>query len=194
MLFKLSSLIGYALKTPELDLGPADDFYLDDLTLEVPYAKTRELPWFRFERLLVSMKAAASVAAKEKSIKVAASGEEITGEPSALSGAEHLRSCRELLKYRFRAEDESVGLVEEMLTDENWKLRYWLVGVDWPSGRNVLVPASMTELIDGEDKAINLSLRAEDVKNSPRVDAGGVVDQDDERLVDDYYRRLGRAA
>jgi len=227
MLIRLTSLLDFSLKTPDLELGQADDFYLDDMTWEVPYAKTKELPWFRHERLLLSLQGLAALDLEERVIRFSASRDDIADGPTAeemkplaerkkegieaasrsmseyekflqtqrpkTPGAERLRSCRELFFYRLHAKGEDAGLVQDIVVDENWLLHYWLVETRWPGGKS-LVPISKTTQLSWEDRAIYVGVRAETVKGSPRLAGEGLVEEEDERLVTEYYRRLDLAA
>lgn len=102
----------------------------------------------------------------------------------------HLKSFEEIKKYRLEAHDGSIGQVEDGLLDSNdWRIHYLIVDTGAWLGRKVLVAADWIQNIHWKDAKINIFLRKEDIKNSPRYDSSKMLDRTEEEALYAFYRR-----
>lgn len=108
------------------------------------------------------------------------------------NGNPHLRSLQEVMGYHIQATDDEFGhLMDMVLDDETWEIRYLVVDTrNWfPGGKKVLIsPAWITD-VDWVLARIEVSLPKERIKNSPKYDPSQPVNREYEARLYDYYGR-----
>jgi hypothetical protein len=111
--------------------------------------------------------------------------------PEAPSGDPHLRSVKEVTRYRIAAKDGEVGHVEDFITeDETWTIRYIVVDTrNWLPGKKVLVAPTWIEAVDWRDGKVFVVLSRETIKGSPEYDPSVPVNREYEARLYDYYGR-----
>lgn len=101
----------------------------------------------------------------------------------------HLRSAREVLRYRVCAEDGNIGHISDLLVDEaDWNVHYLIVNTEeWLIGRHVLVSKDWVDRIDWPDSCFYVTITREQVKDSPEYDPQRPVSREYERDIHEYY-------
>lgn len=100
-----------------------------------------------------------------------------------------LRTVDSLSGYTIHATDAELGKVEDVyFDDQKWGVRYLVVETgSWLSKRTVLIsPYSITG-VDDANKAINVSLTREQVRNSPSIDTYQPISRRMELQHTSYY-------
>jgi sporulation protein YlmC with PRC-barrel domain len=100
-----------------------------------------------------------------------------------------LMSLAELVGFSIQAKDGQIGKVSDFYFDEKeWIVRYLIDKTgSWFSRRLVVISPASIEKIDIEKKEIMTSLTRSQVENSPRIDLGKPLAQDEEQQVVNYY-------
>ena len=103
----------------------------------------------------------------------------------------HLRSTREVRKYRVRSTNGEIGHVEDyILNDESWIILYVVVDTgNWLPGKQVLVSNSWVNRIDWEERVVSVDLTKDVVKKSPEYDPSKPVNREYEIRLYDFYGR-----
>jgi len=101
-----------------------------------------------------------------------------------------LRSLKELLRYRVKAADGDIGgIVDFLLDDEHWTVRYLVVETPgFFNGRQILITPISFHHADWATKRFHLALTLAKIKNSPNVGVDHAVSRQHER---DYYGYYG---
>ena len=101
-----------------------------------------------------------------------------------------LRSLKDLERYTVTATDGDVGgVVNFLLDDEHWVVRYLVVETAGPSGPPpVLISPIFFRHVDWATHTFGLALTMDKVKNSPSIDVDRPVSRQHER---DYYGYYG---
>jgi hypothetical protein len=101
----------------------------------------------------------------------------------------HLRSSGEIIGYDLSAQNDIVGITEELLVDaDQWVIRYMIV--DFGSivpGRKVLIASPWIREISWETKRLFTDIAAESVRHGPPFDPAKPIDKDLETRLFDYY-------
>jgi hypothetical protein len=102
----------------------------------------------------------------------------------------HLRSSREVIGYRVKANDGKVGHVEDFLYDDaTWQFRYLEVDIrNWIGGAHVLVPSSWVQWVSWEERSIQLDLTVEAVRAAPEYDSVESLTPEFEQRLRSHYR------
>jgi hypothetical protein len=106
----------------------------------------------------------------------------------------HLRSSQEVTGYDIQATDDNIGHVKDFVVDDaSWAIRYLVVDTRnwWPGGKKVLIATRWIDRIDWADRTVFTRLTREQIKNSPEVDEGGVIDRAFEERLHESYGRDG---
>jgi sporulation protein YlmC with PRC-barrel domain len=105
----------------------------------------------------------------------------------------HLRSSREVIGYRIRAVDDSIGHVEDFLfDDETWAIRYLIVDTrNWLPGRRVLVAPSWVREINWNEGAVSVDLNRAAIEHSPKYDPEHLPSRAYEEALHRHYSRPG---
>jgi hypothetical protein len=106
-------------------------------------------------------------------------------------GDPHLRSCGSVADYYIQARDGDIGHVEDfLLDDEDWAIRYLIVDTrNWLPGKHVLLSPDWIERISWSDSTVSVTMRREQVQNSPEYDPARPVERTHESRLYDYYGR-----
>ena len=88
-------------------------------------------------------------------------------------GDTHLRSAKEVTRYRIEARDGAIGHVLDFLIDrESWAIRHMLVDTrNWLPGKHVLIAPRLIERVDWPVFAVHLRMTRDEVKRSPELGA-----------------------
>jgi hypothetical protein len=114
-------------------------------------------------------------------------------DPNKTRGREnHLRSVNELNGYSIEAIDGHAGYLEDFIADgSNWYIPYLLVkNSDWLPGKLIIVPMEWVEILDWEEKKINVRLTRDCLQHGPQYNADEFDVPGQEALVDNYYSRF----
>jgi hypothetical protein len=111
-------------------------------------------------------------------------GPEIEGDP-------HLRSAKEVVGYRIRAEDVLLGPVEHLLVElPEWSIaglvidtRRWL-----PGKRVVLAPGAVDEIV-WNDRSVRVAMTRDEIVASPEFDSDAPVNREWRVLLTDVGGR-----
>jgi hypothetical protein len=92
---------------------------------------------------------------------------------SQQTGAAHLRSCKELMRYHIEASDGGLGQVKGFLLDpRSWAIRFLIVDTSsWWIGTQVLIAPRQLVDISWADAMLTVGLTQQAVKDAPRYDA-----------------------
>ena len=101
-----------------------------------------------------------------------------------------LRSLKALEHHTVTATDGDVGsVVNFLLDDERWVVRYLVVQTSGPSGPpRVLISPMFFRNVDWEARTFRLALSKDKIRNSPNIDTDRPVSRQHER---DYYGYYG---
>ena len=102
----------------------------------------------------------------------------------------HLRSAKELLKYKAKAKDGEAGSVKDfIIDDENWQLIHMVVDTStWlESDKQILVALEWIDHIEVSNNMITLGLTQDAIKYSPPFDPTLPVNRQYEEVLYDYY-------
>lgn len=93
-----------------------------------------------------------------------------------------MRRIDALLEYKFKTVDNETGKIHDVLFDEvKWLVRYLVVDIgERLSNRRVLLPLNSVENIDDNQRVINISVKFNDIEQSPDVAAELPVSQEAE--------------
>ncbi len=105
----------------------------------------------------------------------------------------HLRSAREMMKYRLEAMDGTLGNVNDLLIDdEGWNICYLAVGTgEWFVGEHVLLSPKWIERVNLEQQKVYTDLTREEVRRGPVWDSRKPMDRDFERHLHRHLQRPG---
>ncbi len=106
----------------------------------------------------------------------------------------HLRSSASVKGCDIQASDGSIGHVQDFVFDDvSWAIRYLVVDTRnwWPGGKHVLIATQWIDSIDWASGTVQVSLKREQVKNSPGFVEPSDIGRDDEKRLHDAYSRQG---
>jgi hypothetical protein len=91
----------------------------------------------------------------------------------------------------FSADDmglRSIGRVIDLLIeDESWNVRYLVVSTDSPLSRTVLISPSAIHTFDFESHSMVTTLTAQQIVESPLIDSDQPISREYEQALVDYY-------
>ncbi len=97
-----------------------------------------------------------------------------------------LRSLNDLERYKVEATDGNLGtVVDFLLDDDQWAVRYLICEVSFLSARRVLVSPISFRNAEWSNRHFHLALTKDRIKNSPSVDTEKPVSRQHEA---DYNR------
>ena len=99
-----------------------------------------------------------------------------------------LRSLNDLERYKVEATDGDLGtVVDFLLDDDQWVVRYLIVEVSFLSARRVLVSPISFRNAEWSTRHFHLALTKDRIKNSPSVDTEKPVSRQHEADYNRYY-------
>lgn len=104
----------------------------------------------------------------------------------------HLRSFKEIKRYRIRCLDGDIGHVDDfILDDETWALRHVVVDTgNWLSGgKKVLLSLDWADAVSWSDRSLGMDLSQQQIENGPEFDPEKPVNAEVETRLYDYYGR-----
>jgi len=104
-----------------------------------------------------------------------------------------LRGTRYVTGYKVHAEDGELGKVEDfIIDDETWAIRYLVISLgEWFADKKVLVSPRWIESVSFDELKVNLSLKMNEVKESPEYTPETMPDRDYEERLHLHYKRQG---
>ena len=104
-------------------------------------------------------------------------------------GDPRLRSTRDTVGCHIHARDGSIGHIDDFLVDTDaWVVRYLVVDTrNWWPGKLVLVPPAALTGIDWSDRAAEVNLTRDQIRNGPEYDPGATLDREWERRYLGYH-------
>ncbi len=104
---------------------------------------------------------------------------------------QNLRSCKEVTGYHIKAKNQSIGHIDDLITDEeDWSIRYAVIATkDFLPGRKVLIAPQWIEAISWPKKEVYVDLDAEQIKESPEYNPSEPVNREYEVNLYDFYGR-----
>ncbi|MEP6863049.1 MAG: PRC-barrel domain-containing protein [Deltaproteobacteria bacterium] len=108
---------------------------------------------------------------------------------AAAAADHHLRSSREVTRYRLHASDGEIGHITDFLIDDvSWEVRYLAVATTgWWTGKQVLIPTSLIETVRWDERRVDVHVRRELVKDSPEWNPDDPSWSDYEQRLRAYY-------
>ncbi len=105
----------------------------------------------------------------------------------------HLRSCKAVVGYDIQASDGEIGHVQSLLVDdESWAIRYLVVSTsNWWLGHEVLVAPQWIKRVSWAEKAVEVELTREALKEAPWYDSALPLAREMEIAVYKHYGRAG---
>jgi len=106
----------------------------------------------------------------------------------------HLRSSANVKGYDIQATDDSIGHVDDFIfDDQSWAIRYLVVDTRnwWPGGKRVLIGTHWIDRINWADRSVHVRLTREQVKDSPKYEAGQPIARDYEERLHAVHERQG---
>jgi len=103
----------------------------------------------------------------------------------------HLRSVCEVAGYHIHCSDNSVGRLDDFITDTgDWSIRYLIVDTrSWPRVRKVVVAPQWIKHVDWERREVLVNLTCQQLRDSPEFDPSEPVNREYETRLYDYYGR-----
>ncbi len=191
MLRSAARMIGYRVSALDGEIGRCEDFLFDESQWRVRYLIVKTTAWLSGRCILVSPLELRKADWTSRRLVLEGSREclrnrtsagsyaaERASEPdSSESGAgsgprQMLRAIKPLLGYGLQAEDRSVGLVEDLLVDDDtWSLPYLVVDSEnWLEGRKMLVPGLWVSEIDRQLERAKVARPSSEIETSPNFD------------------------
>jgi hypothetical protein len=104
----------------------------------------------------------------------------------------HLRSSKEVARYRLHAEDDEIGYVEDfLLDDKDWRIRYLEINTrKWLPGKKVLLSPAWIRRVDWVAEEIVVDLPSSLIESAPKYDPSQVVSREYELTL---YQHYGKA-
>jgi hypothetical protein len=104
----------------------------------------------------------------------------------------HLRSSREVIGYRVRANGVRIGHIEDFLYDDaSWRIRYIEVDTrNWIGGRHVLVPPKWAQSVSWDQRSILFDLPVEAVRTAPEYLSPQNLTPEFEKRMRSHYARV----
>ena len=119
------------------------------------------------------------------------SGGQIAGIRQEDNDDPHLRSTKDMGGHAIHALDGEVGHVEDfVIDDENWAIRYLIVGTrNWWPGKKVLmlIATRSVDRISWEDSSVHLRLKRETIQKSPEYSECLLITRDYEAKLHRHY-------
>lgn len=117
---------------------------------------------------------------------------ETPAESAAAAAAPELRSASAVKNCSVEASDGSIGHVEELVVDDaDWGVRYFVIDTrNWLPGRHVVIAPQWVQGIDWDERAVQVALRRESIKNSPLYDRTQTITPEFEERVRGHYSHL----
>lgn len=103
---------------------------------------------------------------------------------------ESLRSFNELKGYSVEATDDSIGHIEDMVTDPaDWKVRYFVVDTrNWFPGKKVIIGIDWLTSVSFPVRSAYVNLKRDQIKNSPAYAPDEPITRDYEQDLHEHYR------
>ncbi len=99
-----------------------------------------------------------------------------------------LRKMTDMFGFHIQATDGSIGHVDDMMFDDDWQVRYFVVDTGpWLFGRQVLIAAAQVEEPDWVGRALPVELTKEQVRESPDLDLSRPLTREYETALHQYY-------
>lgn len=113
-----------------------------------------------------------------------------------LTGDSHLRSCKELTKYRvLTADEQELYLIDFLFDPETWRLTNFIINIGgWLTSRSVILPPLFVEEIDNIKRTVEISLAATVLDQTPTFDQELFSEDYERRVVKHYFDNMGDAA
>ena len=103
----------------------------------------------------------------------------------------HLRSIREILRYKIQGNDEAIGHLDDFVVDDqSWEVRYLAVDTAiWWFGKKVLVAPNWISRVSWSERTVHVKMSRQAIKDSPEWNATAAVNREYETRLYDYYGR-----
>jgi hypothetical protein len=100
-----------------------------------------------------------------------------------------LHTIKEFERLKIDAADGSIGFVYDFYFDDvTWTTRYLVVDTGkWLTGRRVLVSPYSIKNSDFKNKQLSVTLKKEQIKNSPNISDDEPVSRQHEQVLTEYY-------
>lgn len=101
----------------------------------------------------------------------------------------HLRSTREVSRYRVEAEEETIGYVEDLLFEtDDWTIRYFIVDAGGiMEEKEILLSRDWVRSLDWLKREIDMAITIDAVKDAPDFGKGKSYRKEDEQVLYEHY-------
>ena len=120
----------------------------------------------------------------------------LTSEKQARSECErahadpHLRSSRDVVGYYVGAIDGDIGHIDDILFDEYWTLRYFVIDTrNWWPGKHVLISPTWIDRLEWTDQKVFVNLNQVEVESCPEYQPSRVLARDYEEALHRHYQK-----
>ncbi|MFH0862883.1 MAG: PRC-barrel domain-containing protein [Candidatus Altiarchaeota archaeon] len=212
MLRSLKSMMEYALKAEDGDIGSVIDFFFDDAEWKMRFMQADTGGWLQGKKVLISPESIGNIDWRDMKVPVNLSKDKIRESPEFkfadpmrrpqwemickyygwnvdwYNSSATLRSLNQVSSYKIHARDGMLGNIDDMiLEDETWTIRYFVVDISGLLfGKKVLMsPQWVDEFVD-EGKEVRLDVMKDKVKSSPIYDPDKPINREYEAVVFDY--------
>jgi hypothetical protein len=99
----------------------------------------------------------------------------------------------DILKYDLYSGNDKVGSVDDLLVDDDGRIRYFVVNTGlWIFGKKVLLPVGQARVSRSDRRIYVDGLTREQVEQMPTYNENSMVDNSYEDRVRDSYRPMGK--
>jgi hypothetical protein len=146
---------------------------------------------YGWEAYWLAVPGAMGTAAAAPHVRTSPAGSSREAEGLDSEGDPNLRSLREVTQYDIEATDGSIGVVDDLLCEDDlWVIRYLTVDTrKWLPGKSVLLARDWVDEIDWAKHHVKVNLSRDKLKNSPAFDPTAPVNRQYEERLYDFYGR-----
>lgn len=146
---------------------------------------------YGWEAYWLAIPGAMGTAASPPHVRTSPAGSKDEADGLDADGDPNLRSLREVTEYDIEASDGSIGVVDDLLCDDDlWVVRYMVVDTrKWLPGKSVLVSPEWVRRVNWTEHHVEVDLSRDRIENSPEFDPTAPVNRQYEERLYDFYGR-----
>jgi predicted lipoprotein with Yx(FWY)xxD motif len=213
VLRSLKSMLGYALKAEDGDIGSVIDFFFDDAAWRIRYLQADTGKWLPGKKALISPQVIGKPDWEYRKVPVKMPQDKIRKSPEVrvddpLSRPKEEMICKyyewpeywcnssgkliglaQVRDYSLHARDGQIGVLDDMIIDDTtWDIKYFVADIGGLilNKKVLLDPRWVDEIVD-EGKEIRLDVLKDKVSSSPKYDPKEPINRAEEEVLYDYW-------